>query len=531
MSDREDDTADVDSDGGNEAESQSRTGNTDTSTFKRPFGFLKKVPWEKMSIWALFLLLLWVLRDFFSIILFTFIFAYVANTIVRFGEQWVPYRRVLTVFVYLAFAVIIIFPGSWVGEQVIEQGKPIAKDAGAYIKGLVEGETVSSDDTEGEEKNEEDQEKKQNEGEGENGTKSDEGEEQKRDNNKRENDSGSSLPGAEEKVKEKKSDEKRREGKAEKKPVPEELRTELSEILDGDEEKQKQIENIIREQLDSDAKSKSGIKSTAIGEDVPDIVRNMTDKVLRRSLSAEQLQSFQRTDYYNRLLEELNKVWQQGIPFITNKANLVLQNTIRYAFHILVSLLFSFLIVFDIPNLKNRIDQLGEGKLSEFYEEIAPSLASFAIVMGRSLQAQALIAVVNTILTWFGLYILNIPNLALLTVIVFVCSFIPVMGVIISTIPIGIVALATGGVVKLVVVIALIILIHTIETYLLNPNIYGAHLKMHPLIVLIVLLVAEHFFGIWGLVLGVPVSVYLLEVVIQNRTPEELFSSKAVSET
>ena len=33
-------------------------------------------------------------------------------------------------------------------------------------------------------------------------------------------------------------------------------------------------------------------------------------------------------------------------------------------------------------------------------------------------------------------------------------------------------------------------------------------------LVLVILVVSEHFFGIWGLILGVPVAVYVFRVVI-----------------
>ena len=51
----------------------------------------------------------------------------------------------------------------------------------------------------------------------------------------------------------------------------------------------------------------------------------------------------------------------------------------------------------------------------------------------------------NTVLTLIGLLLLDIPLVAMLSVIVFVCSFIPVLGVFISTMPIVLVALNAGG--------------------------------------------------------------------------------------
>ena len=44
--------------------------------------------------------------------------------------------------------------------------------------------------------------------------------------------------------------------------------------------------------------------------------------------------------------------------------------------------------------------------------------------------------------------------------------------------------------------------IHFVEAYLLNPAIYSAHLKLHPLMVLTVLVMAEHSLGVWGLLLA-----------------------------
>ena len=59
--------------------------------------------------------------------------------------------------------------------------------------------------------------------------------------------------------------------------------------------------------------------------------------------------------------------------------------------------------------------------------------------------------------------------------------------------------------VQLALVVLMVTLIHFIEAYGLNPAIYSAHLKLHPLLVLTVLVVAEHSLGVWGLLLaGVP---------------------------
>ena len=61
--------------------------------------------------------------------------------------------------------------------------------------------------------------------------------------------------------------------------------------------------------------------------------------------------------------------------------------------------------------------------------------------------------------------------------------------------------------------IALIAAVHAFEAYILNPKITGGVLHMHPLMVLVLLLIGERFFGIWGMVVGVPIGYYLVTVL------------------
>jgi predicted PurR-regulated permease PerM len=113
--------------------------------------------------------------------------------------------------------------------------------------------------------------------------------------------------------------------------------------------------------------------------------------------------------------------------------------------------------------------------------------------------------------------ILGLPSIALLASIVFVCSYIPFVGMILSTVPAAFLALKVGGVPHVLWLVVGIIVIHAVEAYMLNPLIYGRHLKLHPVAVLVILLVAEHLFGLWGLILGVPVAAFIFKYVIEGE--------------
>lgn len=179
-----------------------------------------------------------------------------------------------------------------------------------------------------------------------------------------------------------------------------------------------------------------------------------------------------------------------------------------------VSLILSFLLMWDLPAISRGVASLKTSRVAPIYNTVAPSLEVFATLFGKALQAQARIAMVNTILTMLGMWLLAIPGMGLLSTFVFICGFIPIAGVIISTVPIGFVALTEYGFMKLALVILMITGVHFVEAYGLNPAIYSAHLKLHPLVVLMVLVVAEHSLGVWGLLLAVPLCVFTLDYII-----------------
>ena len=82
-------------------------------------------------------------------------------------------------------------------------------------------------------------------------------------------------------------------------------------------------------------------------------------------------------------------------------------------------------------------------------------------------------------------------------------SIIPIFGSILSSIPAVLIGL-TQSFFTAFWVLVWILLIHQIEANLLNPKIIGVAARLHPVLVVFVLIVGEHFFGLWGALLAVP---------------------------
>ncbi|MDD9148408.1 MULTISPECIES: AI-2E family transporter [unclassified Sporolactobacillus] len=180
---------------------------------------------------------------------------------------------------------------------------------------------------------------------------------------------------------------------------------------------------------------------------------------------------------------------------------------------------------------KNRLIQFAAGfkesKIGFLYNEVAFFGSRFVGTFGKVLEAQFIIAIVNTLITSVILIVLHFPQLFSLILMVFVLSLIPVAGVIISLIPLSMIGYTIGGVQDVIYMVLTILLVHCVEAYVLNPKLMSAKTELPVFLTFVVLIFSEHFFGIWGLIVGLPVFVFLIDVLnVQYKRPEKKITFK-----
>jgi predicted PurR-regulated permease PerM len=212
----------------------------------------------------------------------------------------------------------------------------------------------------------------------------------------------------------------------------------------------------------------------------------------------------------NRLEEiKLSSYLEQGFNFIIKYFKDISGITIQ----VLLALLLSIFCLLEKPHLIEFTKKFRTSKISSIYGEVEFFAQKFVGTFGKVIEAQLIIAVVNCILTTIFLWILKFPQLGGLSIMIFVLGLIPVAGVIMSLIPLAIIAYSIGGFIKVLYVGIAILIIHGIEAYILNPNLMSSKTNLPVFYTFIVLIFSEHFFGIWGLIIGIPVFVFLLDVL------------------
>jgi predicted PurR-regulated permease PerM len=148
-----------------------------------------------------------------------------------------------------------------------------------------------------------------------------------------------------------------------------------------------------------------------------------------------------------------------------------------------------------------------------FFRSLVParSRISFDRLLWRTdrglsgvVRGQLLICAVNGVLSAIGYWMFDLKYWPILSILSGVMSIIPIFGSILSSVPVVLIGL-TQDFWTAVWVLLWIVGIHQVEANLLNPKIIGVAAKIHPVLVVLALIVGEHFFGLWGALLGVPV--------------------------
>jgi predicted PurR-regulated permease PerM len=206
---------------------------------------------------------------------------------------------------------------------------------------------------------------------------------------------------------------------------------------------------------------------------------------------------------------KISSYLEQGFTFVLK----YFTDISKIGLQILLALLMSLFFLLEKVRLVQFTKKFRTSKVSSIYAEIEFFGRKFVGTFGKVIEAQLIIAVVNCILTTIALWILDFPQLGGLSIMIFVLGLIPVAGVIISMIPLAIIAYSIGGMVTVLYVGIAIMIIHAVEAYILNPNLMSSKTNLPVFYTFIVLIFSEHFFGVWGLIVGIPVFVFLLDVL------------------
>ncbi len=254
-----------------------------------------------------------------------------------------------------------------------------------------------------------------------------------------------------------------------------------------------------------------GLLSLGIGKYFPIIVNEITQLVNQLTTFYTKKQDNVVLNYFVSRMEQnqISNYIEQGFSYIVRYFTDISRVGIQVLFALLLSLFFNL----EKPRLITFTRKFKTSKIASIYIEIEFFAQKFARTFGKVIETQLIIATVNTVLTAIALWILDFPQLGGLSILIFLLGLIPVAGVIISMIPLTIIAYSIGGIAKVLYIGIAILIIHSIEAYILNPKLMSSKTNLPVFYTFIVLIFSEYIFGVWGLIVGIPIFVFLLDVL------------------
>ena len=160
-----------------------------------------------------------------------------------------------------------------------------------------------------------------------------------------------------------------------------------------------------------------------------------------------------------------------------------------------------FYLLRDGKGLRDYITQFLPNKLRE---PVGKVLTDVNQQLSNYVRGQITVAVIVAIMFIIFFKIIGLRYAVTLGITAGILNLVPYLGSFLAMIPALVLGLIAGPVMLLKVIIVFIVE-QTIEGRFVSPLILGSQLSIHPITILFVLLTSGSMFGIWGVLLGIPI--------------------------
>lgn len=220
--------------------------------------------------------------------------------------------------------------------------------------------------------------------------------------------------------------------------------------------------------------------------------------------------------YYDIILSKWNEFVEYIIGFATDlvpKLGNLTKTIISSIWNIVLGIIVSIYLLLD----KERFKALSKKIVVSIFSEknanrIMELVRRIDHIFGRFLSGKILDSIIIGILTFIVLKIVNMPYVLLVSFIVGISNIIPFFGPFIGAIPSFFIIFFVSPV-KGFWFLVIILIIQQIDGNIIGPKILGDSLGISAFWILFSLLVAGKLFGLVGMVVGVPLFVFIYSII------------------
>lgn len=213
-------------------------------------------------------------------------------------------------------------------------------------------------------------------------------------------------------------------------------------------------------------------------------------------------------------LGEINFLSSGVVENILNYSIDTAQKAGSFLISVITAIMISFFMVKDMDRTKNSFIVLASknGKNSNRYK----MLVEMDEILNSYIRGLLIDSIIVGIMTTILCLVLQLKYAVIFGILITMLNLIPYIGAAISYCITSLYAFTVGGPVLAIITFVASFIIQMIDANILQPNIIGKSVKLHPVVVICGMLVFERLFGIIGMVIAMPVLA-LVKIFIKYK--------------
>ncbi len=221
-------------------------------------------------------------------------------------------------------------------------------------------------------------------------------------------------------------------------------------------------------------------------------------------------------EYIQLIMEKWDQAMQMVIHFATSlipKIGNMAKSMLSSIWNIVLGVVVSIYLLIEKEKFKAITKKVVTASFSEKNKNIIFELTNRAdVIFGKFLSGKILDSIIIGFLTFLILKFMKMPYTMLVSFIVAVTNIIPFFGPFIGAVPSFFIIFFESPV-KAFTFLILIVIIQQIDGNIIGPKILGDSLGISAFWILFSLLIAGKLFGFIGLVIGVPLFVFIYSII------------------
>lgn len=189
----------------------------------------------------------------------------------------------------------------------------------------------------------------------------------------------------------------------------------------------------------------------------------------------------------------------------------VIASSIAILVNIVLSMIIAYYILKDINSIKRTTLLIAPKKMRNELVNVGRELNA---IISHFIQGQLITACIVGILETLGLYFVHVKYPFILGLLGGIANIIPYFGPFLGAIPAVAIALLDSST-KAFLAVLVFVIVQQIDNAFISPKIIEGKLGLHPITTIIAVLVGGEFFGIIGMLIGVPVTA-MLKVILKR---------------